>query len=78
MRTSVRGKRRDRTRPFFSHAIARGNLLAAESAARELGGLALEDALDLCVLLSEQDPQRYRRDGRPLARPAPRRARGRA
>jgi hypothetical protein len=30
----------------FRRAIARGNLLAAESAAREIGRLSLEDALE--------------------------------
>ena len=30
-------------------------------AARELGGLSLDDALKLCVMLAERDPQRFER-----------------
>jgi len=33
----------------------------AELAARELGSLALNDALDLCVLIAEQQPERFER-----------------
>jgi hypothetical protein len=36
----------------FRHAIARANLLAAESNARELGWLSLEDALVLADVLA--------------------------
>jgi hypothetical protein len=45
----------------FTRAVANSNLREAEIAARELGGLSLEDALSLCVLLAERDPQRFER-----------------
>jgi hypothetical protein len=45
----------------FQHAVARGNLVAAESAARELTWLSLEYALDLLVLMGEQGDKRYER-----------------
>jgi hypothetical protein len=41
----------------FQRAIQRGHLLAAETAAREMGTLSLSDALSLCLLYeSESDP----------------------
>jgi hypothetical protein len=42
----------------FTRAIAGRNLAAAEIAARELGGLALADALEYLVLLAELRPER--------------------
>jgi hypothetical protein len=45
----------------FSRAVASGNLREAEMAARELGGLSLDDALSLCVMLAARDPQRFER-----------------
>jgi len=39
--------------------MRRRDLLAAEVAARELGGLRLPDALAFCLLLAELDPRRY-------------------
>lgn len=45
----------------FERAIHRRHLLAAEMAAREMGGLSLADALMLCELLANADPQRYER-----------------
>lgn len=42
----------------FTRAIASRNLFAAEIAARELRGLALNDALDLVVLIAEVKPER--------------------
>jgi hypothetical protein len=45
----------------FQRAINRRHLLAAEMAAREMGGLSLADALLLCDLLANADPQRYER-----------------
>jgi hypothetical protein len=42
----------------FKRAIERGNLLIAEMTARELGRLALADALDLLVLVVEKEPER--------------------
>jgi hypothetical protein len=45
----------------FQRAIAARNLLNAEMAAREMGGLSLADALSLCELLAATDPKRYER-----------------
>src|SRR5262249_40464801 len=45
----------------FQRAIAGRNLLNAETAAREMGGLSLADALALCELLAATDPKRYER-----------------
>ena len=35
------------------------SLLAAETAARELGRLTLLDAIDLCLLMATEAPERY-------------------
>jgi hypothetical protein len=48
----------------FSRAVQRGNVLEAETAARELGNLTLADALSLCELLAARDPQRFERAAR--------------
>jgi hypothetical protein len=45
----------------FQRAIQRRHLLAAEMAARELGGLNLTEALDLTLLMRETDRWRYER-----------------
>jgi hypothetical protein len=45
----------------FQRAINRRHVQAAEMAAREMGGLSLVDALLLCELLANADPQRYER-----------------
>jgi hypothetical protein len=45
----------------FQRAIQRRHLFAAETAARELGGLNLADALDLTLLIRETDTWRYER-----------------
>jgi hypothetical protein len=45
----------------FQRAIQRRHLNAAEMAAREMGGLSLEEALSLCKLLASLDPERYER-----------------
>jgi hypothetical protein len=45
----------------FSRAIEQGNLWAAEVAARELRGLALDDALDLVGLIARSRPDRLER-----------------
>jgi hypothetical protein len=45
----------------FARAIANRNLRGAETAARELGWLSLEDALQLCVLYAATDRARYER-----------------
>jgi hypothetical protein len=45
----------------FSRAIAHGDLLGAEAAARELGGLSLDYALDLLILIAAQRDPRFPR-----------------
>jgi hypothetical protein len=45
----------------FQRAIKRRRLNAAEMAAREMGGLSLEEALSLCAPMAELDPARYER-----------------
>ena len=45
----------------FARAIQRGNLWAAEVAARELRGLSLDDALDLVALIARSRPDRLER-----------------
>ena len=45
----------------IERAIHRRHVLAAEMAAREMSGLCLADALMLCELLANADPQRYER-----------------
>ena|SRR2546430_1746019 len=45
----------------FQRAINRRHVLAAEMAAREMGGLSLADALLLCELLANTDSARYER-----------------
>jgi hypothetical protein len=45
----------------FQRAIQRRHLNAAEIAAREMGGLSLDDALSLCELMAVLDPARYER-----------------
>jgi hypothetical protein len=45
----------------FTRAIRDRHVRRAEMAAREMGGLALADALDLCLLLADADPERWPR-----------------
>lgn len=45
----------------FQRAIASRNLLNAETAAREMGGLSLADALSVCELIAATDPKRFER-----------------
>jgi hypothetical protein len=45
----------------FQRAIHRRDVLAAETAALEMGALSLADALTLCELLAVTDPKRYER-----------------
>ena len=47
-------------RVAFVEALQRGDVIAANAAAKEMGGLDLGDALALCVVLAERDPARYR------------------
>jgi hypothetical protein len=50
-------------RPYarFQRAIRTGNAWIAEQAPRDLPGLGLEDALELCLLYRRGDPERYER-----------------
>jgi hypothetical protein len=52
--------RRDRHGRFV-RAIKNGNLVHAETAAREMGGLTLEDALALTTLMASAAPHGYER-----------------
>jgi hypothetical protein len=45
----------------FQRAIHSRHVQNAETAAREMGGLSLADALTLCELLAKVDPARYER-----------------
>jgi hypothetical protein len=45
----------------FGRAIRDRHLRRAEMAAREMGHLSLDDALDLCELIADFDPGRYDR-----------------
>ena len=45
----------------FARAIKQRNLFQAEIAARELRGLALDDALELVILIAAQRPERLER-----------------
>jgi hypothetical protein len=47
----------------FRRAIERGNLLIADTTAREMGGLSLEEALELTALIAFKDPRRHGRAG---------------
>jgi hypothetical protein len=48
-------------RSVFRRAIERGNLLVAETTAREMGRVSLEEALALTRLIAERDPDRFER-----------------
>jgi hypothetical protein len=45
----------------FQRAIKRGHLLAAETAARELGSLSISEALSLCLLYATEGDPRFER-----------------
>lgn len=44
---------------IFRRAIRNGNLVRAEAAARELGRLRIDDALELLLLIGAKAPMRY-------------------
>jgi hypothetical protein len=48
-------------RAIFSRAVERGNLVVAETTARELGRLTLEEALRLLFLYVEKEPIKFER-----------------
>src|SRR5207247_1900177 len=52
-------------RTVFRRALERGNLLLAETTAREIGHVGLGEALELTALIAQHDP---RRSGRAAAR----------
>jgi hypothetical protein len=45
----------------FRRAVDRGNVIAALSAASELPQLRLTEALELCLLLCDHEPERFSR-----------------
>ena len=45
----------------FRRALETGNELLVLAAARELPGVALDDALRICLVLRDGDPERYER-----------------
>jgi hypothetical protein len=45
----------------FQRALKTGNLLIIRAAAAELPVIKLEDALQVCVLLRDREPERYER-----------------
>src|SRR5579884_471525 len=45
----------------FRRALATGNLLLVRTAAAELPHVTLKDALEVCLLLRDQDPERFER-----------------
>jgi hypothetical protein len=49
-----------RTRSF-RRALERGNLIGAETTAKELPRLGLVDALELTILIARKDPRRHPR-----------------
>jgi hypothetical protein len=53
-------------RSVFRRAIARKNLMAAEAAAREMGIVSTEEAMELTLLVGERAPERLDRYGRRL------------
>jgi hypothetical protein len=50
-------------RAIFTRAIERGNLLVAETVAREIGQISLGEALDIVALIAFKDPRRHGRAG---------------
>ncbi len=48
-------------RRIFATAIERGNIVMAETTARELGRISLEEALALTALVAEKEPERRSR-----------------
>jgi hypothetical protein len=50
-------------RSIFLRAIERGNLVIAESTAREMGRISLEEALELTALIARKDSRRHGRAG---------------
>ena len=48
-------------RAIFKRAIERGNIVAAEATAREVGNLTLDEALLLVFLYAEKEPIKFER-----------------
>jgi hypothetical protein len=51
-------------RTVFRRALDRGNLLAAEATAKEIGRLSLSEALELTLLIARKEPCRHPRGSR--------------
>jgi hypothetical protein len=47
--------------PIFRAALDRGDLNAVRSYAREMGPIRLDDALRICLLMRDSDPDTYER-----------------
>jgi hypothetical protein len=47
--------------PIFRRAVAGGDLAAVRAAAADLPAVPLDDALEIVVLILEQEPQRFER-----------------
>jgi hypothetical protein len=45
----------------FQHALRTGNLMIIRAAAADLPSVRLDDALQVCVLLRDREPERYER-----------------
>ena len=50
-------------RAIFQRAVERGNLLLAETTAREMGKISVGEALELVALIARHDPPRHGRAG---------------
>jgi len=61
MRTYVRMTSQGTAYGRFRRALARGNLQLVRAAAAELPTIRLDDALRVCLLIRDRDPERYER-----------------
>ena len=61
MRTYVRMTSQGSAYGRFRRALQRGNLELVRAAASELPTIRLDDALHVCLLIRDRDPQRYER-----------------
>src|ERR1700685_1959749 len=61
MRTYVRMTSQGSAYGRFRRALQQGNLQLVRAAAGELPTIRLDDALSVCLLIRDRDPQRYER-----------------
>src|ERR1700722_18369613 len=61
MRTYVRMTSQGSAYGRFRRALEKGNLQLVRAAAGELPTIRLDDALRVCLLIRDRDPQRYER-----------------